>query len=215
MSHEPNTPKKAPKKRTRGRRRRPDETKAKILGATHSLLEEGGAASVTTAAIAKAAGVSEGIIFHHFGSKRGLLEAVATDIGRGVAMAMFQGMMPGQRPDVHRMIRAVFEFARERGHKNDLMMLSRDMDDASAALKAQRGIIVGSLTQAFLQWKALGYIETDAPEIAAPLLFGLVESGLQDCFLNGNEHRMDEYIAEAVACIEGALGYTGPDDDDA
>ncbi len=202
-----------PTPRRRRRRRRPDETKAKIVEATHALMSDGGAASLTTAAIAKAAGVSEGIIFHHFGSKKGLLQAVATDIGRGVAMAMFQGMAPGQRPDVHRMIRAVFEFVQKRGKMNDLMLMSRDLEEANAALNAQRMVIVGSLTQAFTQWKALGYIETSSPEIAAALLFGLVESGLHDCFVRGDGERMDAYIEEAVACIEGALCYEGPEPD--
>ncbi|MEO0322342.1 MAG: TetR/AcrR family transcriptional regulator [Myxococcota bacterium] len=199
--------------RRRRRRRQPDETKAKIVEATHALMSDGGAASLTTAAIAKAAGVSEGIIFHHFGSKKGLLQAVATEVGRGVAMAMFQGMAPGQRPDVQRMIRAVFEFVQKRGKMNDLMLMSRDIEEANAALNAQRTVIVGSLTQAFTQWKAMGYIETSAPEIAAALIFGLVESGLHDCFVRGNGERMDEYIDEAVACIEGALGYEGPHSD--
>jgi hypothetical protein len=37
-----------------------------------------------------------------------------------------------------------------------------------------------------------------------------VDAALLDCFSRGHESRVDEYVEEAVACIEGALGYEGP-----
>ena len=59
------------------------------MSAARRLFAEHGFAGTPTAAVARRAGVSEGIVFHHFGSKAGLLEAVAADYGRGLAEAMF------------------------------------------------------------------------------------------------------------------------------
>ncbi|MCB9612079.1 MAG: TetR/AcrR family transcriptional regulator [Sandaracinus sp.] len=194
----------------RTKRRDPDDAKARILEAALSLFSAEGV-SVPTSRIAKEAGVSEGLVFHHYGNKRGLLAAVAAHMGHGVASAMFEGLLPGQRPDVRRMIRACFDYVGRNGKLHDMLAMSNDPGDWNAAMMATRGVIVAALTQAFTQWKAAGYIETDHPDIAATLIFGLVDAALMDCFSRGQEARVDAYVEEAVACIEGALGYEGPD----
>lgn len=193
----------------RTKRRDPEDAKARILEAALALFAAEGV-SVPTSRIAKEAGVSEGLIFHHYGNKRGLLAAVAAHMGHGVASAMFEGILPGQRPDVRRMIRACFDYVGKKGKLHDMLAMSNDPADWNAAQLATRGVIVAALTQAFTQWKAAGYIETDHPDIAAALIFGLVDAALLDCFSRGLEDRVDEYVEEAVACIEGALGYEGP-----
>lgn len=50
--------------------------KDKILSTALELFATDGFASTSTIKIAKKAGVSEGLIFRHFGSKQGLLEAI-------------------------------------------------------------------------------------------------------------------------------------------
>jgi len=164
-----------------------------------------------TSEVAKEAGVSEGIIFHHFKNKRGLLIAVAARHGHNIATTMFSGILPGQRPDIHGMIRRVFEYCRDHGKLQDMIVMAEDPADANAAMHASREVIVAALTQAFRQWVAAGYIETARPEVAAVLLYGLVHSGLSECFSFGQEERMEDFVDEAVACIEGALGYDGAD----
>ncbi|TNE68893.1 TetR/AcrR family transcriptional regulator [bacterium] len=52
------------------------EKKEQILDAALKLFAEQGYASTSTAKIAKAAGVSEGLIFRHFENKEGLLRAI-------------------------------------------------------------------------------------------------------------------------------------------
>ncbi|MEZ4252461.1 MAG: TetR/AcrR family transcriptional regulator [Polyangiales bacterium] len=149
----------------RTKRRDPDDAKARILEAAPLFATEG--VSVPMARIAKEAGVSEGLVFHHYGNKRGLLAAVAAHMGHGVASAMFEGLLPGQRPDVRRMIRACFDYVGRNGKLHDMLAMSNDPGDWNAAMMATRGVIVAALTQAFTQWKAAGYIETDHLEIAA------------------------------------------------
>lgn len=52
------------------------EKQEKILNAALSLFAEEGYRSTSTSKVAKRAGVSEGLIFRHFGNKEGLLEAI-------------------------------------------------------------------------------------------------------------------------------------------
>ncbi|MEM9072791.1 MAG: TetR/AcrR family transcriptional regulator [Myxococcota bacterium] len=197
--------------RRRTRRRAPDDKRRRILDAARELFRAKGAGKVTTSQIAKKAGVSEGIIFHHFGSKRGVLAEVAGAYGHGVATRMFEGILPGQRPDVEGMVRRTCEYVADHGKLHDMLTMTEDPADWNAAIMASREIIIAALTQAFVQWRAAGYIETEHPAIAASLLYGLVESALTDCYVRGHEDRVEDYIAECVACIEGALGYEGPD----
>ena len=160
--------------------------------------------------VAKAADVSEGIIFHHFKNKRGLLTAVAASHGHGVATAMFEGILPGQRPDVERMIRATFRYAQEHGKLEHMLVMTDDVSGANQVMRATNEVIVAALTQAFIQWRAAGFIETERPEIAASLIFGMVSHGVHECITYGDGAQAEEYIQEAVACAEGALGYDGP-----
>lgn len=52
------------------------EKKEKIFSAALELFAEEGYKSTSTSKVAKLAGVSEGLIFKHFGSKEGLLQAI-------------------------------------------------------------------------------------------------------------------------------------------
>lgn len=52
--------------------RKPSDKKQRIIDAAIKLISEKGYHGATTALIAKEAGVSQGIIFHYFGSKEGL-----------------------------------------------------------------------------------------------------------------------------------------------
>ncbi len=57
------------------RTRDPEAKRAAVLTAALDEFTYRGFREVSTASIAAAAGVSEGTVFHHFGSKHGLLEA--------------------------------------------------------------------------------------------------------------------------------------------
>lgn len=60
------------------RRRDPEATRSRILQAAAELLVQGDGA-LEMSWVAKAAGVSQGLAYHHFGSKEGLLAAVVDD----------------------------------------------------------------------------------------------------------------------------------------
>ena len=89
-------PSRAPS-RSRTRRRAPDQKREQIAAAAAELFAERGYVGATTARIAERAGVSEGIVFHHFRTKRELFHRVVVDYGREFVRAMF-GDDPASNP---------------------------------------------------------------------------------------------------------------------
>jgi AcrR family transcriptional regulator len=176
------------------------------MAAARRLFAERGYAATTTADVAARAGVSEGILFHHFGSKEGLLAAVAGEYGRGLAEAMFAGRPLGETPpSAEEMLGRAFAYVREQGALARLLVLSADPTGAQTARRASRAPIVAALAEAFAAWSARGLLRPRDPQIAAELLFALVEAALSECFVRGAGAREADYLREAVRCVEGAL----------
>src|SRR5262245_16628465 len=113
----------APRVRTRD----PAEKRARVMDVARTLFAERGYAATTTADVARRAGVSEGILYHHFGSKEGLLAAVAGEYGRGLADAMFEGLPDDAAAlSVEATLARAFAYVREQGTLARLLMLSSD-----------------------------------------------------------------------------------------
>jgi AcrR family transcriptional regulator len=176
------------------------------MEAARRLFAERGYAATTTADVARHAGMSEGILFHHFGSKEGLLAAVAAEYGRGLAAAMFDAAPLGPTPpSAEEILRRAFAFVREQGTLARLLVLSPDPGSRETARRASRAEIVAALSQAFGDWSARGLLRPMDPEIGAELLFALVEAALTQCFVLGSGEREEDYLRETVRCVEGAL----------
>jgi AcrR family transcriptional regulator len=189
----------------RPRRREPAEKQARILAAAQRLFVERGFAATTTADIARAADVSEGIVFHHFGSKEDLLVAVASEYGRGLSAAMFAREEGAEgEPHPEAMLRAAFAYVRERGPLSRLLMLVPASADQGPARHATRARIVDALAEAFERWQRIGLIRPLDSRIAAELLHALVERALTECFVRGDGSREEEYLRETLRCVVGA-----------
>jgi AcrR family transcriptional regulator len=177
------------------------------MDAARTLFAQRGFAATTTADIARHAGVSEGIVFHHFGSKAELLQAVAADYGRGVAEVMFAAApSPDEPPSIAAMLRAAFAYVREHGALARFLRLSSDPNDSAVVRSASRAEIVGALARGFTTWGEAGQLRPMDPQITAELLFALVEAALVECFVHGDGSREAEYLRETIACVEGAVG---------
>ncbi|HJK99070.1 MAG TPA: TetR/AcrR family transcriptional regulator, partial [Polyangiaceae bacterium LLY-WYZ-14_1] len=129
----------------RARTRSPEEKRHRILAAAQELFRERGYGEVTAAEIAREAEVSEGIVFHHFGSKRGVLAAVSAAYGADLARAMFAGILPGGSPDVRDIIERVFDFVEANGNLHQLLVLVQDPADWNEALQSNRAVIIAAL----------------------------------------------------------------------
>jgi AcrR family transcriptional regulator len=69
-----------PARRTQEQRRA--ETERRLLDAAMALIARSGSRAVTLAEVGEAAGYSRGIVYHHFGSRERLLEAVVDEAQR-------------------------------------------------------------------------------------------------------------------------------------
>lgn len=69
-----------PARRTQEQRRA--ETERRVLDAAMALIARNGSRAVTLAEVGEAAGYSRGIVYHHFGSRERLLEAVVDQAQR-------------------------------------------------------------------------------------------------------------------------------------
>lgn len=73
------------------------EKQEQIIETALTLFAKQGFASTSTNKIAKAAGVSEGLIFRHFNNKEGLLSAIL-ELGRDRASTIFNTILAEQDP---------------------------------------------------------------------------------------------------------------------
>jgi AcrR family transcriptional regulator len=193
------------------RRREPERKRERLLEAARSLFAERGYAATTTAQLAREAGVAEGTVFHHFPSKRALLEAVAGEYGRGLAERMFAGVdATASGPAAEPMLRRAFAYVREQGALSRLLALAPDPMEWNAARAASRREIVSALAAAFSAWRGREGLRAFDPRITAELLFAVVEAALTECFVYGDGSREEEYLRETVACVEGALRSRSP-----
>lgn len=81
------------------RRKDPVRNRAALIEAATAVIVEQGLAKLTVDAVAKAAGVTKGGLFHHFASKDDLIQGVLSDM-LGVAEAQIQAAMADD-PEPH------------------------------------------------------------------------------------------------------------------
>jgi AcrR family transcriptional regulator len=187
----------------RARRRAPDEKREQIAAAAARLFARHGYAGTTTARIADRAGVSEGIVFHHFRTKRELFHRVVADYGRDFVSAMF-GDDPGAQPRSPRSaIEAGFAFVREHADLHRVFA-TRDPDLAALVHAGTHDPIVAALEQTLAAGVAQGRARRMNTRIVAELCYSLVEGALQACFIEGDGSGEAEYLAEAIHCVESA-----------
>jgi len=177
------------------------------MAAAARLFGEHGYDAVRTGEIARAAGVSEGSLFHHFASKQGLLRAVAERYGRGFADAMFDDLdADGDVPDPEPVIRNAFAYVRHSDPLFGIFLLSDELVDSSVAKTTNRQAIVAYLADLFGRWRKRGLIRPLDERVAAELCFGLVEAALKDCFVRGRRDKQEIYVSEIARVIRAMLG---------
>lgn len=90
------------------RRRDPEAKRAAVLDAAAAAFADDGFDATSSAAIARRAGVSEGIVFHYFGSKHGVLEACVAALADRFAAREFPRHADGV--DYERLVAAIFDW---------------------------------------------------------------------------------------------------------
>lgn len=200
----------------RTRRRDPEATRAAILEAALGLFAARGFAATGTAEVARHAGVSEGSVFHHFGNKRGLLAAVAAELGRRMADDVFgpddapaQGGA-GAADGALGVVRRVFDHVEAHGAALSSLAVTPDPEDRETVARETRRQVVARLASAFRAASARGEMRPMVPDVLAELLFGVVDTAIRACFLQEDGRRREIWIQEVARCLEAATAPLTP-----
>lgn len=189
-------------------RRDPEGRRQRVLDAAARLFGNHAYREVTTSLIASSAGVAEGTLFHHFGSKDALLAEASARYGQGFADAMFAGLTPDRDvPDVASVIRRAFAYVRFNQPSFGIFLLTDEAGSTRGAKRANREAIVTRLATLFALWSERKQMREADPEILAELCFGLVEAALRECYAGGHvdDAREARYIREVSQCIRSML----------
>jgi AcrR family transcriptional regulator len=189
-------------------RRAPEEKRELLLAAARDLFINQGFEHTSTHQIAQHAGVSEGILFHHFGSKRGLFECVADEFVRASAEAA----MPTDPVHLSEeaVVRAAFDFADQ--HPGLYQMLSQTSAVlAGSDTVARSEIIIHAIRDNLQRAMAMGLSRQGDANIMAELQFAMVDAAYKAWLKKGDPARREEYILEAVRCMQAMLAPESPD----
>ena len=132
--------------------RDPEAKQAALLDAAVVAFGADGFVASSTGSIARSAGVSEGMVFHHFGSKHGMLEAVVEREVGGFIDRWLGGLDP---IDWVEFVEAAFTWVG--GHEMVVRIWAEQDDRVIGALRRgmQRGV-VPALTAAIIAGQQLG-----------------------------------------------------------
>ncbi len=197
----------------RSRRYDPAETRQRVLEAANLLFSTRGFAATGTADIARAADVSEGSIFYHFGSKKNLL----ADIGRlyGERMiAVMQGDDAMEDLDPGVAITRCIDFAIE--HK-DWETLTGEVcaeGKPKTMMAAEAEPFYHASREVTCDWAQRhmhavlgkrGITGVDVP-VAAMLIYALVGETIEAVLSTSDATRRAALVAEAVRFLRSAVG---------
>ncbi|MGI5171012.1 TetR/AcrR family transcriptional regulator [Spirillospora sp. CA-253888] len=148
--------------------------RAALLGAARELLEEGDAAQVTFAAVARRTGLARNSVYKYFPDRRHLLTEVVREAApRWVARIQAALAAAGDAPEerVAAYVRAQLEMVRDGEHR--IARATADAQDA-AALREGADAAHRALLDPLVD--ALGDLGDDAPSMTARLLQGFVNA---------------------------------------
>jgi AcrR family transcriptional regulator len=175
-----------------------EATRARLVEAALGLFARHGYAGTTVRMIARAAGVSTGLLYAYFESKEGLLRAIfeesMAEVRASFAEAEADGP-PAQR--IERLVRASFRIVRSREAFWRLSYGVRMQAAVLEELDEQTGAWTGEIGRVLL-----GYLEeagVAAPEIEARILFALIDGVSQHYVLNPESYPLDAVIERIVA----------------
>ena len=190
-------------------RRAPDEKRARIIEVARAAFSERPYEQTTTAQISRLAGVSEGTIFHHFGTKAGLLRAVAENYAKDLTRAMFSGLDEAPQ-DLFEVLERGYAFFEKHG----VLGLDPRRGGKSEPLRivhlAIREELVAEGTRLLDRWRAAKLVRPMNTRMVAEILFPILDRLLVESFVYGKQRLSPEYLREAHLCMEGAITWQGP-----
>ncbi|QYE36203.1 TetR/AcrR family transcriptional regulator [Polymorphobacter sp. PAMC 29334] len=199
---------------TRARRYDPAETRQRVLEAANLLFSTKGYACTGTADIARAADVSEGSIFYHFGSKKNLLVDIGKMYGERM-IAVMQGDDALEDLDPGMMVSRCIEFCVEHKEwealtgesccegKPKTMMAA----EAEPFYHASREVTVAWVAEQMTARMAKQGITGVNIPVAASLTYAVVGETIEAVLSTDDPDRRRAVMDETVRFIRAACGY--------
>lgn len=186
-------------------RRNPEQKRLLLLTAAEELFGQNGFEGTSTAQIASHAGVSEGILFHHFGSKKGLFSALGEQFARAAAAAS----MPNDHSQIteESVVRSAFAFAESNPALYNMMTKGAG-ELTYADIQAQSDVVVAAIEKNLTQAMRRGDVRQGDPKIMAQLQFAVVDAAINAWRNDPNTLRKENYIQEAINCMHAMLAPT-------
>lgn len=188
------------------RRRNPEEKRGRLLAAARQLFVSQGFDSTTTKQISERAGVSEGILFHQFGSKVGLLRALIEDYAQG-AVSEFAGGASTEL-DAEVILRRLVDYV-----EKDRAAFSLIIDHP--ALLQENGIptiaelIVPEIEKSIRAFLADESAFPTDPGIMAQFQFSIVEAACRGWLKSKSKAQKEAFIREGARSMNALLDSTG------
>lgn len=201
---------------SRVRRYDPAETRQRVLEAANLLFSTKGFAATGTADIARAADVSEGSIFYHFGSKKNLLVDIGRMYGeRMIAVMQGDDALEDLEPGI--MITRCVAFAVEHKDWETLTGQSCAEGKPKTMMAAEAEPFYHASREVTCDWVAKQMTAALAKHggsginipCAASLTYAVVGETIGAVLSTGDPDRRAEVLAETIRFVRAACGYTG------
>jgi len=190
----------------RERRNRSDATRERILDAARLLFRTKGYSRTATSDIASEAGVAEGSIFYHFGTKRNLLATLGQEFARAMVAAMRGNARDLATLDPGIMIERAFDFAMLGPKPHDTLGLTRDDPEIQPFLNASRDGVVHFIEDVMRAWHG----DSNGHGMHIPVAAGLCYAAVHDSIsrvLDGQSPYDPETVRdECIRFIRAAQG---------
>ena len=199
----------------RSRRYDPAETRQRVLEAANLLFSTKGFAAAGTADIARAADVSEGSIFYHFGSKTNLLAEIGRMYGERM-IAVMQGDDALGDLDIGDAIRRCVAFCIETKDWENFTGESCAEDRPKTRMRTEAEPFYRASREVTIAW-SIRHIEAEAGRrgyhamnvpVAAKLIYSLVGEALDEIMSTSDNAERAAILDETVRFVRAACGLT-------
>jgi len=189
-------------------RRAPAEKRARIIAISRACFSEQAYGATTTAEIARRAGVSEGTIFHHFGTKRGLMVAVAENYAHEMAHAILHDLESFDPPATEECFHRGMVFLQNEGALG-LHRPAAPADEPVGIVRAAvREALISKAVHVIDAWQERKLVRRMNSRLWAETMFPVFDQLLTTAFVEGLDAISDEWLREIVACMAGSLSWT-------
>jgi AcrR family transcriptional regulator len=184
----------------------PEGRRQRILEAAEVEVAKRGIHGLRTMAIARRAKVSEGTIFHLFGSKNALLSEMGYRYGDGLVRAAFGGVEPIEGDaDVAAIIGAIFDYVDRNRALFAAFLWANDPTSGEVA-SAVREEMVNAIARQLANGVSQGVIPQLDSLAAAEIQYAMVEGTLRDCFVRHDGRDRERTERELVRSLRALLG---------